>query len=71
MPICKNKKDGRSDAGNYRPVSLATTISKLFEHYILSGFSTFVATTDNQFGLNHNMELTYVYFHSNKLHHTM
>jgi len=39
-----------SDAGNYRPVSLPTTISKLFEHYILSYISPFVDAADNQFG---------------------
>jgi len=39
-----------SDAGNYMPVSLATIISKLFEHYILSCISQLLATTDNQFG---------------------
>jgi len=32
VPICKNKNGDISDAGNYRPVSLATIISKLFEH---------------------------------------
>jgi len=36
VPICKNKNGNISDAGNHRPVSLATIISKLFEHYILS-----------------------------------
>jgi len=35
VPICKNENGNTSDAGNYRPVSLATIISKLFEHYIL------------------------------------
>jgi len=50
VPICKNKNGNISDAGNYRPVSLATIISKLFEHYILSCISPLLATTDNQFG---------------------
>ena len=36
-PICKNKIGNISDAGNYRPVSLATIISKLYEHYIVTG----------------------------------
>ena len=48
--ICKNKNGNISDAGNYRPASLATIISKLFEHYILSCISTLLATTDSQFG---------------------
>ena len=47
VPICKNKNGNVSDAGNYRPVSLATIISKLYEHYILSRISPLVATTDN------------------------
>jgi len=50
VPICKNKNGNISDAGNYRPVSLATIIFKLFEHYILSCISPLLATTDNQFG---------------------
>ena len=32
VPICKNKNGNISDADNYRPGSLATIISKLFEH---------------------------------------
>ena len=50
VPICKNKNGNITDAVNYRPVSLATIISKLFEHYILSCISPLLATTDNQFG---------------------
>jgi len=33
-PTCKNKNEDISDLENYRPVSPATTISKLFEHCI-------------------------------------
>jgi len=50
VPLCKNKNRDISDAGNNRPVSLATIISKLFEHYILSCISPLLATADNQFG---------------------
>ena len=50
VPICKNKNGNISDAGNYRRVSLATIISKLFEHYISSCISLLLATTDNRFG---------------------
>jgi len=52
VPICENKNGNISDTGNYRPVSLATIISKLFEHYIFSCISSLLATTDNQFGFN-------------------
>ena len=50
VPFCKSKNGDISDAGNCRPVSFATVISKLFEHYILSCISPYFATTDNQFG---------------------
>ena len=39
-----------SDASNYRPVAVATVVSKLLEHFILSNISPFLGTTDNQFG---------------------
>jgi len=67
VPICKNFNGYISDAGNYAPVSLATTISKLFEHHILSCMSPFVATTDNQFGFKsqHGTDMCIVY--SNRL----
>jgi len=48
-PICENKNLDISDAGSYRPISLATTISKWFERNILFRISAFLATTDNQF----------------------
>jgi len=50
VPIYKNKNGEMSDAGNYRSVFLASTVSKLFENYILSCISQFVVNTDNQFG---------------------
>jgi len=63
VPICNNKSGDISDAGNYRPVSLETIISKLFEHYILSCISPFLATTDNHFGFKpHPQHGTDVYF---------
>ena len=50
VPISKNKNGNMSDTSNYRPVAVATVMSKLFEHYILSCISPFLGTTDNQFG---------------------
>jgi len=37
-------------SSNYRPVAVATVVSKLLEHFILSNISPFLRTTDNQFG---------------------
>ena len=47
-----NKNGDINYAVNYRPVSLATMISKLFEfeHHILSCISPFSSTKDKQFG---------------------
>ena len=39
-----------SDTSNYRPVAVATVMSKLLEHFILFNISLFLGTTDNQFG---------------------
>ena len=50
VPICKNKNWNISDAGNYRPISFATIIFKLFEHYILSCIFPLLVTTNNRFG---------------------
>ena len=50
VPICKNKNGNMSDTSNYRPVAVATVVSKLLEHFILSNVSTFLGNTDNQFG---------------------
>jgi len=38
-----------SDTSNYRPVAVATVVSKLLEHLILSNISPFLGTTDNKF----------------------
>ena len=50
VPICKNKSGNMSDTSNYRPVAVATVVSKVLEHFILSNISIFLGTTDNQFG---------------------
>ena len=36
VPIWKNKNGNMSDTSNYRPVAVATVVSKLLEHFILS-----------------------------------
>jgi len=50
ITTCLNKNGNMSDTSNYRPVAVATVVSKLLEHFILSSISPFLGTTDNQFG---------------------
>ena len=35
FPTCKNENGNMSDTSNYRPVAVATVVSKLLEHFIL------------------------------------
>jgi len=44
VPICKNKNGNMSDISNYRPVAVATVVSKLLQHFILSNISPFLGT---------------------------
>ena len=50
VPIVKNKCGNLSDSNNYRPIALATIISKLFESAILLKCEMFLDTCPNQFG---------------------
>ena len=58
-PIIKNKAGDLSNNNNYRPITLATIASKLFEYLILSRVSTFLAICVNQFGFkkHHSTEM--------------
>ena len=48
VSIVKSKM--KSDKSNYRKVTLATTISKLFEKIIFTRKRMFLVTADNQYG---------------------
>ena len=52
VPIlkCKNKKE--TNVGNYRPIAVATTISKLFEHFILFHIKLFCQLVITNSGLS-------------------
>ena len=48
--IIKNKCGNLADSNNYRPIAIATIVSKLFESIILHKCEEFLYTCDNQFG---------------------
>lgn len=55
VPILKDKTGKISDKDNYRPIAIASVISKLLEEIILSRSKHCLHTTDHQFGFkSHN-----------------
>ena len=50
IPLLKSKQKDPSVSDNYRPLSIANVISKIFEKVLLSRMMPFFNTTDNQFG---------------------
>ena len=59
IPILKNKLKPATDSDNYRPVAIATAMSKLIELIILSKCEEKLHTVENQFGFkqNHSTDL--------------
>ena len=50
VPIVKNKSSNLWDSSNYRPIALATIVSKMFESVPLFKCVKYLSTSDNQFG---------------------
>ena len=59
-PICKNKNE--DDANNYRPIAVASVVSKLVEHFICSLYSLSFKLVTNNLVLNLTMVLISVVF---------
>ena len=58
-----NKCGNLADSNNYRPIAIATIVSKLYESTILYQFEDFLNTCDNQFGFKrkHSTEFYIIY----------
>lgn len=50
MPIIKDKTGKINSMDNYRPIALASILSKVIERTLLNKLEQFVLTSDNQFG---------------------
>ena len=59
VPIVKNKSGNLTDSNNYRPIALATIVSKILEPVLLMKWSDYLNSCDNQFGFksSHNNDL--------------
>ena len=50
VPIVKDKTGDISDKGNYRPIALASVVSKVFEMSLLVKLEKYLYSSDYQFG---------------------
>ena len=50
IPIIKDKSGNPSSIDNYRPITLSSVISKVFEHCLITLFSKFIVSDNLQFG---------------------
>ncbi|XP_022832297.1 uncharacterized protein LOC111360568 [Spodoptera litura] len=50
VPVVKNKTGDLSDKSNYRPISLATIIAKVFDGLLNTQLNKYIRIHDNQFG---------------------
>ena len=50
VPVLKDKAGKLNSRDNYRPIALASILSKVLERVILNRIEIYVLTTDNQFG---------------------
>ena len=50
VPVVKNKTGKITSIDNYRPIALASIMSKIFEGILMDRLKEFTVTTDNQFG---------------------
>ena len=48
--LLKCKCNDPSDVNNYRPIAIATALSKVLEHVLLSQLARYLWTADSQFG---------------------
>ena len=59
VPIVKDKTKNISDKGNYRPIALASVMSKVFEMSLRVKLASYLHSSDYQFGFkaNHSTDL--------------
>ena len=61
VPIVKNKNASICSKSNYRPIALASIVSKVYEKIIYDRIAYSLITCDNLFGFKANIVQTCVY----------
>ncbi|CAL4058724.1 unnamed protein product [Meganyctiphanes norvegica] len=67
VPIIKDKSGNITSKENYRPIALASILSKVIELIIMDRIETCLLTQSNQFALNLNMEQINAYMYLKRL----
>ena len=64
-PVIKDKTGKINSKDNYRPIALASVLSKVLESIILDTIEMYLVTHDNQYGFKrkHGTDLGYMYLH--------
>lgn len=50
VPVVKNKTGKLTSIDNYRPIALASILSKVLEGILMDRIAEYIASTDNQLG---------------------
>ena len=50
IPLLKCKSQDPADVNNYKPIAIATALSKVFDQVLLSRLARYLWTADTQFG---------------------
>ena len=59
VPVLKDLQGNHGDTQNYRPITIAPILSKLFENVLKSVFYDHLFTSDNQFGFKRSSSTTH------------
>ena len=60
IPILNNKNGDTSDKNNYRPISIVTVMSKLFELCLSKILDEYVCTSENHIGFKQKRSLSII-----------
>ncbi len=61
LPVIEDKAGKVGSLDNYRPIALASVMSKVLERIILDRLGVYIVTTENQFGFKAHYILICVY----------